>query len=285
MSGTIFSSRCLVGMKQSVSGQRGGQRRKTTGRCTVAMEITDGHGQKYVTVFASTCVPRYFFGGGPGSAIRTGCHIGAVFAALQDVGTAHIPNRGQPWKTRMPGGGTCLVSTLLPAFQPVLHSPRRPPHRRQQVRHKFHGRPFQKRLGHEREKSFDRALELEASRVAGEAEKQLADESYFSRPLNQFGYVTRDMYLPYIKNWHKYFKRSQLLIVRFEDFRASPQAAFDHVCDFIGAPRHRITQMIHNVNRGGEPMSASTRARLIGAFRDHNREMSEYLGRDFTWDQ
>ena len=47
---------------------------------------------------------------------------------------------------------------------------------------------FQKGFGNEREEHFEKALDLEASRVAGVAEKQRADERYYSYPLNMFGY-------------------------------------------------------------------------------------------------
>ena len=221
---------------------------------------------------------------------------GGIRSTRLYVYRAHFPTAAYRQLKQLVVGRKAWAADFTPTYYDHPHAPRRISETlgsevklimmvRNPADRAFSQYRFQKGLGNEREESFERALELEASRVAGEAEKQLADESYFSRALNHFGYVTRGMYLPYIKNWHKYFKRSQLLIVRFEDFRASPQAAFDDVCDFIGAPRHRITQAIHNVSRGGESMSASTRAMLIATFRDHNREMSEYLGRDFAWDQ
>jgi hypothetical protein len=143
---------------------------------------------------------------------------------------------------------------------------------------------FQKGLGNESAPHFEKALKLEKSRVAGEAKKQLADESYFSRRLNRYGYVTRSLYLRYIKNWHQHFDPSQLLIVRFEDFKKSPQQVFDGICDFIGAPHFRISEEVHNVSKGSEQMSPETRAMLVEVFRAHNKALAEYLGRDFAWD-
>ncbi len=143
---------------------------------------------------------------------------------------------------------------------------------------------FQRELGHEHEETFEKALELEESRIAGEEEKQLQDELYFSRPRNHFGYLARSLYLPYIKNWYQYFDKSQLLIIRFEDFTKSPQSIFDEICDFIAVPRHQISNKVHNASKIEETMATETRAKLVEYFRKHNKEMSGYLGRDFDWD-
>jgi hypothetical protein len=144
---------------------------------------------------------------------------------------------------------------------------------------------FQRGIGNESEVHFEKALELEATRVAGEAEKQRANESYFSHSLNKYGYVTRSMYLQYIKNWHQYFDPSRLLIVRFEDFKSTPQPVFDGICDFIGSPHCPIRSEIHNVSKVREKMPAGTRAGLVETFRAHNEEMSDYLARHFDWDR
>ncbi|MGA8146934.1 MAG: sulfotransferase [Gallionellaceae bacterium] len=143
---------------------------------------------------------------------------------------------------------------------------------------------FQRGIGNEPVEDFEKALALERQRLAGEEARQQVDAGYFSRRINHFGYLTRSLYLPYIKNWHQHFHPTQLHVVRLEDFIKSPQPVFDEICDFIGVPHHTISQNVHNASRMEEHMSPHTRAKLVEFFQRHNREMGEYLGRDFNWD-
>jgi hypothetical protein len=209
---------------------------------------------------------------------------------------AHFPTVAHRKARELVSGRRVWTGDFSPTYYDHPHAPRRVfevlgPHVklimmvRNPIDRAFSQYRFQKGIGNEREVHFEKALELEESRVAGEAEKQRADESYFSLPLNKYGYVTRSMYLQYIRNWHQYYDPSQLLIVRFEDFKRTPQLVFDGVCDFIGSPRCRIGNEIHNVSKVREEMSTGTRARLVDVFRAHNEEMSDYLARDIDWDR
>jgi hypothetical protein len=144
---------------------------------------------------------------------------------------------------------------------------------------------FQKTLGNETADSFDEALRLEAERIEGEDDRQRADERYFSRKRNHFGYTTRSFYFRYIRNWLEYFPPEQLHLVVLEDFEKAPQTVFDGLCDFLESPRHPINPIVRNASKIQSPMSSTTRSMLVEKFRAHNREMSEFFGRDFDWDQ
>jgi len=209
---------------------------------------------------------------------------------------AHFPSAAHRRARELLSGRRAWTADFSPTYFDHPHAPRRvfevlgPDVRlilmlRNPIDRAFSQYRFQRGFGNEREEHFEKALELEASRVADEAEKQLADEAYFSNPLNQFGYVARGLYLQYLKRWHHYFDPSQLLIVRFEDFKRAPQPVFDEVCDFLGSPHRPVRNEIHNVSRVQEQLSAETRARLVEVFRAHNRELSEYLHRDLDWDR
>jgi hypothetical protein len=213
-----------------------------------------------------------------------------------DAYRAHFPTAAHRKAKELFSGRSGWTGDFSPTYYDHPHAPRRVFETlradvklilmvRNPVDRAFSQYRFQRGIGNEPEGDFEKALELEESRVAGEAEKQLADASYFSLPLNKYGYVTRSRYLEYIKNWHRYFDPSRLLIVRFEDFEREPQSVFDEICDFIEKPRCRIKSEIHNVSRIREGMAAETRARLVDTFRAHNAEMSDYLARDFDWDR
>ncbi|MGC2458078.1 MAG: sulfotransferase domain-containing protein [Gallionellaceae bacterium] len=219
-----------------------------------------------------------------------------ISAARFDVYKAHFPTSARRKVKEFISGKRAWTADFSPTYYDHPHAPRRvfetlgPDVKlimmvRNPVDRAYSQFRFQRGLGIEPIEIFERALDVEKSRVAGEGAKQLANACYFSRPLNYFGYLARSLYLPSIKKWHQYFDPSQLHIVRLEDFKKSPQLVFDEVCDFIGVPHCLIKNEVHNVSKIKEQMSAETRAKLVNYFRAHNRELSDYLGRDFDWDR
>jgi len=213
-----------------------------------------------------------------------------------DLFKAHFPTIARRKAKELVTGRRAWTADFSPTYFDHPHAPRRvfevlgrDPKLillvRNPVDRAFSQYRFQKGIGNETEDDFEKALNLEAGRVAGEVERQLVDESYYSDSLMKFGYVTRGMYLRSLERWHRYFDRSSLLIVRFEDFKASPQSVFDGICDFLEVPHHRIRNEVHNVSTVRQTMSPAARARLLEIFRPHNQQLSEYLDRDFDWDR
>jgi len=212
-----------------------------------------------------------------------------------DAFKAHFPTVARRKAKELVSGRRAWTADFSPTYFDHPHAPRRVFEvlgsgvklilmLRNPVDRAFSQYRFQRGIGNEREEDFEKALDLEAGRVAGELERQRADESYFSDSLMKFGYVTRGLYLPNVESWHRYFDPSQLQIVRFEDFASSPQRVFDGICDFLETPRCPIRNEIHNMSTVREPMAARVRARLVEIFRPHNRQLSDYLARDFDWD-
>src|SRR5438105_3652241 len=62
--------------------------------------------------------------------------------------------------------------------------------------------------------SFEDAINCEQARLAGELEKMLEDESYYSYSYRHFSYLTRGIYVDQLENWMRYYPREQLLILR-----------------------------------------------------------------------
>ena len=227
--------------------------------------------------------PRYF------DSCRCKPHELAVYRA-------HFATSAYRWTRQLVTGRRPWVADFSPTYYDQPHAPRRVRETlgqdvrllmivRNPADRAYSQYKFQKGGGQEMAETFEVALDLEQERLAGEERKQLSDPSYFSEPVNRHGYVTRGMYLKYIKRWHQYFSPEQLLVVRFEDFVASPQAAVDEVCDFLGTPRHAVPTARHNISRGGHQMAPGTRARLIEVFYEPNRQLAEYLGWDRAWDE
>jgi hypothetical protein len=97
---------------------------------------------------------------------------------------------------------------------------------------------------------FNEALELEAERLRGEKEKILADEGYRSINYRRYSYLARGIYVDQLKEWHRYFDREQLLILKSEDFFARPLETLELVLEFLNLPE-RDFELEGKRNEGG----------------------------------
>lgn len=59
----------------------------------------------------------------------------------------------------------------------------------------------------------------------------------FSRAFQRYGYVDRSIYAPQLERMFRFFPREQLLILKYEDFRADYRRTVDSVFDFLGVER------------------------------------------------
>ncbi len=134
--------------------------------------------------------------------------------------------------------------------------------------------------------SFEEALAEEENRTAGELEKMLSDENYYSRNIRVHAYRSRGIYVDQLQRWHKHFAPDQLLVLRSEDLFADPIATEKVVHEFLDLPKFEtnITSITKKRNRRTyQPMAPATRQRLEEFFEPHNRRLYEYLGVDFGW--
>ena len=84
--------------------------------------------------------------------------------------------------------------------------------------------------------SFERALELEHARLAGEAERIVADPAYFSYSHQHHSYRARGQYADQLERLDGTFGRERMHVVDSGDFFADPGAVYDGVLDFLGLP-------------------------------------------------
>ncbi|MDQ4094729.1 MAG: sulfotransferase domain-containing protein [Actinomycetota bacterium] len=133
--------------------------------------------------------------------------------------------------------------------------------------------------------SFEEALEAEDVRLAGEEEKLLADETYYSFAHEHLSYFRQGLYADALERWLQFFPRDRFLFLRSEDMFTRPAAAYDEVTTFLGvAALPEDTFERHNWHPG-DPMRASTRAQLATRFADANERLSRLLDMGFpAWD-
>lgn len=133
--------------------------------------------------------------------------------------------------------------------------------------------------------SFERAIEAEEERLQGEREKILANASYRGRNHRRHSYLARGVYVDQLREWHGFFDRDRMLVLKSEDFFKRTADSVKLVIDFLGLPEWEIVlPPTQYRNEGGyEQMNPATRQQLKEYFEPHNQRLYEYLGIDFGW--
>lgn len=126
--------------------------------------------------------------------------------------------------------------------------------------------------------TFERALEIEASREAS-----YPPEHRYARP---HSYFSRGLYAEHLTRYLEHFDPSQLLILRFEDVVADPQAIVTRVHEFLGVdPRPSDVDGLGQINRS-DPLAvhAGEMAALRERYTLPNQRLAELLGEDTVWE-
>jgi Sulfotransferase domain len=138
--------------------------------------------------------------------------------------------------------------------------------------------------GYERE-DFERALELEDSRLAGEFERMRDDPRYESFAHRHYSYRHRGHYAEQLERVFRYFPREQVYIIDSEEFFAKPLPQYQQLLAFLGLrPAEPAGFGQHNA-RPGQPMAVPARHMLDEYYRSHNERLASLLGREPCWAQ
>jgi hypothetical protein len=130
---------------------------------------------------------------------------------------------------------------------------------------------------------FERALDLEESRLSGEAERLRADPYADSHALRHQAYVARGRYVEQLDHLTELFGRERIHVVDSEAFFTDPEPVFAGVCGFLGLPpTDRITFDKHNA-RPRSPMPDALRERLDAYFAPYDARLAEWLGEPPSW--
>ena len=139
-------------------------------------------------------------------------------------------------------------------------------------------------LGYEPERSFDRALELEDARLAGEAEKITASPRYASHSHQHHAYRARGHYAEQLRHLEAHVGRDRIHVTGSEEFFTAPGPAYDAILDFLGLPRLGYPPFTRrNARPRPAPMNPATRAALESHYRPHDDHLAQWLGRQPGW--
>ena len=131
--------------------------------------------------------------------------------------------------------------------------------------------------------SFEDALRAESRRIAGERERMLSDETYYSKALRGNSYRTRGVYVDQILEWRQHFPVEQMLILDSDRLFSEPQNTADEAVAFLGLEAQKIEVPPPQNTGDGHRVPLPARRQLERFYRPHNERLYDYLGRDFGW--
>ena len=130
---------------------------------------------------------------------------------------------------------------------------------------------------------FERALELEDSRLAGEAERMAADPSYVGYNWRHFAYRTRGQYAEQLGQLDRLVGRDRIHVIDSGEFFASPARVYDQVLDFLGLPDAGHPAFDPPRTRSRPPMPDSVRKALEEHYRPYDERLAAWLGHEPSW--
>ncbi|HET7093675.1 MAG TPA: sulfotransferase domain-containing protein, partial [Thermomicrobiales bacterium] len=131
--------------------------------------------------------------------------------------------------------------------------------------------------------SFAEAIEREPQRLAGERERLLADERYYSFAHQHHAYLARGRYAAQLEGWFRHFRRERFLILASEAFYADPAGSIRQAAAFLDLPPFDLPAW-RPLNESGKPaMDPVMRRALAARFADDNERLTRLLGWTPPW--
>jgi len=132
---------------------------------------------------------------------------------------------------------------------------------------------------------FERALELEEERTAGERERMIADPNYVSFDFQHHAYMERGRYIDRIEVLESLVGRERLHVVDSQEFFTRPEETFPGVLEFLGLEPHAgIRYEKHNA-RQRNPMEPAMYERLLARFEESDARLAQWWSRPLSWRQ
>jgi len=137
--------------------------------------------------------------------------------------------------------------------------------------------------GYEPLPTLEDALDAEPERLAGEAERLLADPTATSHAHQHFSYIDRGRYDEQLARLFEHYPRKQVLVIATDELTSDPDPVLLRVQSFLGLePDPAITLARRNAG-DYDKLAPATRDRLTAEFAANNRRLTELLDCEFSW--
>ncbi len=130
---------------------------------------------------------------------------------------------------------------------------------------------------------FERALELEPERLAGEVERMRAEPGYESVSHRHHAYVTRGQYADQLLRFEMALGMERLHVIDADRFFADPAVESTRLSEFLGLPAWAPETVERWNARPSAPMPRDVRNRLYDYFAPYDGALERYLGGLPSW--
>lgn len=154
---------------------------------------------------------------------------------------------------------------------------------RDPVQRAFSAYKHERARGFEQEPSFERALELEDSRLAGEIDRMRRDPAYESYSHRHHSYRHRGQYAEQLERVFTLFPRDQVHVLESEAYYADPPREYRRVLEFLGLRQFEPQRFSQPKAHPSEPMAPATLDMLTRHYEPHNSRLARLLGRPVPW--
>jgi hypothetical protein len=131
--------------------------------------------------------------------------------------------------------------------------------------------------------SFERALELEEERLAGEIERMRDDPTYESLSHRHHSYRHRGQYAEQFERAFALFPRERVYVIDSEAFFKQPAEEYRLLLEFLGLHPYEFRGFAQHNARPGTPMEPRTRRLLEEHYAPHDERLARLLGRPLHW--
>ena len=190
------------------------------------------------------------------------------------IGVAPITGESSPYYMYHPLGASRIASDLPDARLLVLV--------RDPVERAYSGHTHETARRYETE-PFERALELEPERIAGEEERLIADPNYHSFAHQHHSYLARGRYIEQLERLEAAVGRERIHVVDSGRFFDEPEQVYDDIIEFLQLPAWRRPVFKQYNSRPRTDMAPELRTKLEEYFRPYDEKLIDWLGRPPSW--
>jgi hypothetical protein len=131
--------------------------------------------------------------------------------------------------------------------------------------------------------SFERALELEPERLAGQVGQLRAERGYRSLAHQHQAYLTRGQYVEQLEEIYRHFAKEQVLVSFSERFSVNPADEYARLLDFLGLGQWTPPIFERANARARSSLDLTLRARLEEHFAPYDERLAALLGEVPPW--
>lgn len=137
--------------------------------------------------------------------------------------------------------------------------------------------------GFETEPDFTRALALEDERLAGEVDRMAADPTYESHAHRHHAYRARGQYAEQLERVFAHYPREQVFVCDSESFFSRPAQQYGDLTRFLGLEEYLPAHFDQLNARPSKPMPEAAREQLKRHYAPHDEALTALLGRAPGW--